>query len=211
VNKALDGENSLKLGYEVIVKQASEIDPYISDLLASADEFIEKETIQGWLEEHTQKKEGQIFLRDASGLDHTLADVGVGLSQAIPFIVAGCQATAGSAIAIEQPELHIHPASQSGIGDVLARSVNETNREVLYLIETHSEHILLRLLRRIREGSEGDNETNAPRVEPHDLSVNYVESKNGRSIIKRLRVDTDGDFIDRWPNGFFEERYDELF
>jgi predicted ATPase len=52
-------------------------------------------------------------------------------------------------IAIEQPELHIHPAVQVGLGDLFAEQIKE--RDCLFLIETHSEHLLLRLLRRVRE------------------------------------------------------------
>ena len=195
----------------MVVTNVLEIDENVPTFLTSDSEPVDPEVIRHWFEENVRGRDVRILLRDSAGLDHSFADVGVGLSQVVPFLVASRRATTGSAIAIEQPELHVHPATQTGIGDVLARSVTETNREVLYLIETHSEHILLRLLRRVREAADGSLESPELGLRAGDLSINYVESKNGRSVIKNLRVDTDGEFIDHWPNGFFEERYDEIF
>jgi hypothetical protein len=70
-----------------------------------------------------------------------------------------------------------------------------------FLIETHSEHLVLRLLRRIREG----------KYAPDFVSVLYVEKIDGYSKIVPLRIDEEGDFIDEWPGGFFDERDEEFF
>ena len=80
------------------------------------------------------------------------------------------------------------------------------------LIETHSEHLLLRILRRIRETNEGElNPATFPSVRPDQVAVYFVESKEGRTMVTPLRIDETGEFIDRWPRGFFEERAKELF
>jgi predicted ATPase len=79
------------------------------------------------------------------------------------------------------------------------------------LIETHSEHIMLRLLRRIRETDENELPPGFNSLKPNDLAVIYVEGSNKGVRFRSLRVDEEGEFIDRWPRGFFEERAEELF
>jgi len=70
---------------------------------------------------------------------------------------------------------------------------------------------MLRLLRRIREASEGETPPIGHALRPEELSVIYVEASDDAVRFKRLRIDEDGEFIDRWPKGFFEERAEELF
>lgn len=77
------------------------------------------------------------------------------------------------------------------------------------MLETHSEHLLLRFLRRVRETGENKAPENLTLV-PEELSINFIETgKNGVSCFT-IRVDDDGEFIDRWPKGFFVERREEL-
>lgn len=76
---------------------------------------------------------------------------------------------------------------------------------------THSEHIMLRLLRRVREQSESEIPPGALGLTPDDLSVIYVEGSVDGVRFRPLRVGPDGDFLDRWPRGFFAERSEELF
>lgn len=156
----------------------------------------------------------EIALRDFDkGIIVAPRDVGVGISQMIPVIV-GCLRDAAGILAIEQPELHVHPAIQVGLGDLFIRAVQSDDGPFAaksLLIETHSEHIMLRLLRRIREGSADELPPGAKGLRPEDLSVIYVEAADDGVSFRPLRVDKDGEFLDRWPNGFFEERSDELF
>lgn len=142
------------------------------------------------------------------------SDVGVGLSQLIPVIVSLVSQEEGL-VAIEQPELHIHPAIQVGVGDLIAISATaqgaNLDAERCLLIETHSEHIMLRLLRRIRETSENELPPGAPSLTPEQVAVIYVEPTEDVLKLTPLRITVDGDFLDRWPRGFFEERGEELF
>lgn len=142
------------------------------------------------------------------------SDVGVGLSQLIPVIVSLVSEEEGL-VAIEQPELHIHPAIQVGVGDLIAISATaqgaNLDAERCLLIETHSEHIMLRLLRRIRETSENELPPGAPSLTPEQVAVIYVEPTESVLKLTPLRITADGDFLDRWPRGFFEERGEELF
>jgi len=80
-----------------------------------------------------------------------------------------------------------------------------------FLLETHSEHLMLRVLRRIRETSEGNSEIGDSKLNPDQLAIYYVEPGKGGLTISQIRVDQDGEFLDRWPKGFFEERAKELF
>ena len=157
----------------------------------------------------------EVALRDSDkGIVVAPSDVGVGISQMIPVIV-GCVSDRPGILAVEQPELHIHPAMQVGMGDLFIETTiddsgSSLNKKSL-LIETHSEHIILRLLRRIRETTEGDLPPGAPSMTPEGLAVVYVEVTDIGVKFSTLRVDKEGEFLDRWPRGFFEERSEELF
>ena len=80
------------------------------------------------------------------------------------------------------------------------------------LIESHSENLILRILRRIRETTEGRVKEKSLRITPDEVAVLYFDPQSdGTTKVKQLRISRDGDFIDRWPAGFFEERSRELF
>lgn len=124
--------------------------------------------------------------------------VGFGISQVTPIVVQSLLSERG-VLLIEQPEVHIHPRLQSAIGDLLIHSVQERGNQML--IETHSEHLVLRLLRRVREGV----------LHPDDLAILYVDTlADGGAHVRRLEVDADGDLIEGWPGGFFDERLNEV-
>ena len=69
------------------------------------------------------------------------------------------------------------------------------------IVETHSELLILRVLRMIREGT----------ADPSMVAVHYVGNTSEGPQITQMRIGSDGEFIDEWPAGFFEERLDELF
>ena len=150
-----------------------------------------------------------IDTRRSTNIDVALSDVGYGVSQLLPFVVQSL-ASKQQIISIEQPEVHVHPRLQADIGDLLIEAI-QAPRAQQFLIETHSEHLILRLLRRIRETTDGELPEGHPGLTPAQLSVIYVERGEEGSKAHRLRVDESGEFIDRWPQGFFEERAEELF
>lgn len=102
-------------------------------------------------------------------------------------------------ICIEQPELHIHPKAQVGLGDLLTQA-NEKNQ---FLIETHSEHLILRLLRRIRETTEGTLARGLKPVKKEDISIIYLETSECGVVSHRTLLTDDGDLATNWPDGFF--------
>lgn len=144
-----------------------------------------------------------------TGARSSIRDVGFGISQILPIVVAAVNREQ-HLIAVEQPELHIHPALQARMGDLFIDSACGARKNT-FLLETHSEHLMLRILRRIREGAEGKQPEGLPLVTPEDVAVLYVERTAEGATIREIRIDADGEFIDPWPHGFFPERSDELF
>lgn len=215
VNSWLGGEERLKTGYRLEKFQFKEVPVpsrfhQIFERGLSDDDLGELQDLYA-----TLSGRSEIALRDfEKGIIVAPSDVGVGISQMIPVIV-GCLRSQQGILAIEQPELHVHPAIQVGLGDLFIQAV-QTSESIVgtgktLLVETHSEHIMLRMLRRIREKTENEVPPGAIGLSPYDLSVIYVESGDGGVRFRPLRVDSEGEFIDRWPKGFFEERAEELF
>lgn len=136
-------------------------------------------------------------------------DVGIGVSQVLPVLV-GAYAAKNQLIAIEQPEIHLHPALQSDLGDVFIQSALGEGKN-RFLVETHSEHILLRVMRRIRETTARELPEGVPPVHPEDVVALFVEPDGSRSIVHEMPINEKGDLMKPWPGGFFEEDFEELF
>ena len=139
-----------------------------------------------------------------------LNEVGSGIGQLIPVLLtaAGYER---SLVCIKQPELHLHPALQADVGDVFVRHAKKEGNSDgnSFLIETHSEHLLLRVMRRIRETRKGT----APEglsLKADDVAVLYVENKGGESIVREMPLSEDGELVRDWPGGFFEEGLREV-
>jgi CRISPR-associated protein (Cas_Cas02710)/AAA ATPase domain/Protein of unknown function (DUF3696) len=165
--------------------------------------FEDTETIaEEWIKEIKEKGDrisDLILIDKRSKTPVSHRDVGIGVSQVIPVLVS-CYGLSDALIAIEQPEIHLHPKLQAELGSVLAESIKPpyNNR---FILETHSEHIMLRIQKLIREGD----------LKPEQVSVVYVDCDQDGSTCLQLRLDEEGDFIDEWPEGFFEEDFNEIF
>ena len=136
-------------------------------------------------------------------------DVGIGVSQVLPVLVTA-YASQNEIVAIEQPEIHLHPALQADLGDVFIESALGKSKNK-FLIETHSEHLLLRIMRRMRETSQGNLPIGVPPVAPKDVCVLFVEPDGSRSIIREMPLNQSGELVKAWPGGFFEEGLREIF
>lgn len=136
-------------------------------------------------------------------------DIGVGISQVVPVLAIALD-TQNGIVAIEQPELHLHPAMQAELGDLFIESALGP-RSNMFLVETHSEHLILRLLRRIRETSEDSLPNVEMKLTPSAVQVIYVRQHEDGVKIYPLEITPDGEFADKWPDGFFPERAKELF
>lgn len=130
--------------------------------------------------------------------DDSIDNVGFGASQVLPIIVECLTARKSQTLLIEQPEIHLHPKMQLNIADFFICS-SQGLRNVI--IETHSDHIINRVVRRIIEDTTGTLNK--------QISILYFdEDKDGNSTITPIIVD-DRTGIVNWPDGFFDQYPDE--
>ncbi|EKS6366241.1 DUF3696 domain-containing protein, partial [Enterobacter hormaechei] len=130
----------------------------------------------------------------------TPVDVGFGIGQVMPIITEAV-VSKNTTICVEQPEIHLHPKLQAHLADLFIDSVNAKKNNNQWIIETHSEALMLRIQKRIRQ----------ERINKSLVKVYYVISDTEGSKIIDLPLDDEGDFTELWPEGFFEERLNDLF
>lgn len=126
-----------------------------------------------------------------------ITDVGFGVSQILPVLVLCFYAPKGSTVILEQPEIHLHPAVQSALGDVLIAARQQ--RKVQIIVESHSEHLLRRLQRRIAE----------EKLPESDLGAYFCENDGAESKLTTLELNPYGS-ITNWPNDFFGDDFGEI-
>lgn len=125
-----------------------------------------------------------------------LTDVGFGISQVLPVLVLLAYAKPGDTVVLEQPEIHLHPAVQAGLADIILETA--LARRVQVILETHSEHLLTRLQRRIAE----QDLPRGLRVESDDVALYFCDQVNGESALTELDLDLFGNILN-WPPDFF--------
>ncbi|MBG0813847.1 DUF3696 domain-containing protein [Planomonospora sp. ID82291] len=164
------------------------------------------DSLAGWrLEIEQQGPMYAVNLRSLTNpeLSVNLLDSGTGVAQVLPLLVQRAYDTVnrkalrqGTLHVIEEPELHLHPAFHALLADLfIAGAQQQTGR---FLIETHSETMLLRIRRRIAEG----------RIPPDDVAVYFVDHDAGSSWVRRIGIDRLGN-LDYWPSGVFSEDFEE--
>ena len=133
-----------------------------------------------------------------------IPDVGMGVSQVLPVLVELFYAPVGSVIIMEQPELHLHPSAQAALADVMIMAIhakeNFEKRGIQLLIETHSEHFLRRLQRRVAEGV----------LEYDELSAYFANNDRFPAKLEELQLDIFGN-IENWPRNFFGDIAGDVF
>jgi predicted ATPase len=150
----------------------------------------------------------QLQLVDHAGRRHDFSDVGSGIGYVLPVLCSVCDEQITISL-LQQPELHLHPALQAALGDVFIENASHRHQ---IIVETHSEHLLLRVLKRIRQTASGKQIDPQLHVFPQDVAIAYFDPRpDGTTAVKRLRISDEGEFLDRWPRGFFTERDSELF
>lgn len=127
-----------------------------------------------------------------AGIESSLADIGFGVSQVLPIITMLLSAPAGSIILLEQPELHLHPNAQAALADLILY-VAET-RNLQLIVESHSEHIVRRLQRRMAEA-------NSEFAKPENIKMYFCQPGEAGSTIEEVEVDRFGQ-ISNWPEHF---------
>lgn len=150
------------------------------------------------------RKEYEVLLRvHAGSAPVKLTDVGFGISQVLPVIVECFCTPPGSIVLFEQPEIHLHPRVQGDLADLFVDAIHGREdgvpRNVQFLVESHSEHLLHRLQRRLAEG----------KLTPEDVAVYFVDTDRGSARIAELEIDLFGNILN-WPANFFGDEMEDL-
>lgn len=151
-----------------------------------------------------QRQEYEVKVRTKGSRDWVdLPDVGFGISQVLPVLVQCFYAPANSIILMEQPEIHLHPSAQSALADVMIDVIksreNGTDRNIQLIIETHSEHFLRRLQRRIAEDV----------VAQEKVSAYFANVTKTPATLESLQIDSYGN-IQNWPENFFGDKMGDI-
>ncbi len=125
-----------------------------------------------------------------------LTDVGFGVSQILPILVLCYYVDEGATILLEQPEIHLHPSVQMGLADVFIDVIK--NRNVQIILESHSEHLLARLQRRLAEEE----------LRKENVALYFCTAGSSGSELNTLELDLFGN-ITNWPKDFFGDRFGE--
>jgi len=155
-----------------------------------------------------QRQEYEVKVRSNGSQEMVdLPDVGVGISQVLPVLVQCFYAPPGSVIIMEQPEIHLHPSAQSALADVMIGVINAREdgvaRNIQLIIETHSEHFLRRLQRRIAEETIPQEKVAAYVADAARLPVGMP------ARLRELEIDPFGN-IRNWPEHFFGDEMGDI-
>lgn len=150
------------------------------------------------------RKEFEVLLKVRDGSPEVkITDVGFGVSQVLPALVQAFYCSPNSVVWMEQPEIHLHPQVQAELADVFisaiyAREAGQ-DRNVQLIVESHSEHFLNRLQRRVAEKN----------IELHDVAIYICKRNDSGAELEPLRVNLYGE-IENWPENFFGDEMAEL-
>lgn len=125
-----------------------------------------------------------------------LTDVGFGVSQILPVVVLLHYVPEGSTVCLEQPEIHLHPLAQAELADLILEVAKSRRTQVL--VESHSEHLLLRLQRRVAEQT----------VAADDVRLYFAHPNGASSVLDKLELDELGN-IHNWPDKFMGDAFTE--
>lgn len=150
------------------------------------------------------RKEYEVVVKThTTASDVKITDVGFGVSQVLPALVQAFYCPPNSTIWMEQPEIHLHPQVQAELADVFISATqareNTKERHVQLIIESHSEHFLNRLQRRVAEGA----------VAPEDVAVYFCRRTGSVTELEPLSLNMFGE-IENWPDNFFGDEMKDI-
>lgn len=150
------------------------------------------------------RKEYEVLVRTHPRLPQVkLTDVGFGISQVLPVVVECFCTPPGSIVIFEQPEIHLHPKVQADLADVFVDAIHAREdgkpRNVQFIIESHSEHLIRRLQRLIAEEA----------LTPEEAALYFVHTDKAEAHIEELEVDLFGNILN-WPENFFGDEMADL-
>jgi predicted ATPase len=150
------------------------------------------------------RKEYEVRIKVQKGAPEVLiTDVGFGISQVLPVLVQCFYVPSNSTILFEQPEIHLHPSVQAYLADMFIEAIHAYEdskpRHTQLIIESHSEHLIRRLQRKIAEEE----------LKLEDVAIYFVDQKKGISTIEALEIDEFGNILN-WPDNFFGDDLEDL-
>jgi predicted ATPase len=150
------------------------------------------------------RKEYEVLVKThAKAPEVKITDVGFGVSQVLPVLVQAFYCPPNSTVWMEQPEIHLHPQVQAELADVFISAIrareNGNARNVQLIVESHSEHFLNRLQRRIAEGD----------ITPDDVAIYFCKRGGSSTELEPLELNLYGD-IENWPENFFGDEMADL-
>ncbi len=150
------------------------------------------------------RKEFEVLLRaQAWSPEVKITDVGFGVSQVLPALVQAFYCPPHSTVWMEQPEIHLHPQVQSDLADVFISAVQAyqdgKERNVQLIVESHSEHFLTRLQRRVAENA----------IQPSDVAIYFCRNLESGAVLEPLDLNLFGE-IENWPANFFGDQMEDL-
>ena len=181
----------LSLGYRTWRKPFQEMIAYWLRRLELIREFHIEEIASG------TNLYRAIVRTSSSAAETSLTDVGFGVSQVLPVLVLLYYVPEGSTVLMEQPEIHLHPKVQSDLADVMLNVAAARNLQIV--VESHSEHLMRRLQRRIAEGY----------ASSEDVKLYFVSSQGSQAHLSDLRLNEWGE-IENWPESFFGDEMGEI-
>ncbi|MDB5867760.1 MAG: hypothetical protein JWP96_92 [Polaromonas sp.] len=150
------------------------------------------------------RKEYEVLVKThAKAPEVKITDVGFGVSQVLPVLIQAFYCPPNSTVWMEQPEIHLHPQVQAELADVFISAIRSRDesgpRNVQLIIESHSEHFLNRLQRRIAEG----------KITPDDIAIYFCKPAGSATELEPLELNLYGD-IENWPENFFGDEMADL-
>jgi len=132
-----------------------------------------------------------------------ITDVGFGVSQILPVLVQCFYVSPNSILFFEQPEIHLHPSVQSHLGDLFIEAIHSRekgeNRNTQIIVESHSEHLIRRIQRRVAEQI----------IKPEEVAIYFVHQNRGMAKLEELKIDLFGN-VSNWPKNFFGNDIEDL-
>ena len=125
------------------------------------------------------------------GIFTSLYDVGFGISQFLPIIVADLQLKKSSTLFVAQPEIHLHPSVQSSFGDYLLNQIKKSSKK--YIVETHSEYLLNKIRLGIVKGE----------IDENDVKILFIDNQEREAVTHKIKFNKQGQVLNA-PENFFK-------
>ena len=177
-----------------------------SALLRSDDQHRIVDGVSAWLARMDMAEKLEVRQQDRSnryelvahrgGVACNLCDVGIGVAQVLPVLVASYFAPEGSTIILEEPEIHLHPLAQSVLAELFIEISHQ--RKLQFVVETHSEHLFRRMQTLMAQG----------KIHPDQAAMYFVSKSGADAELQKLDVDEFG-AVRQWPANFFGDSVGE--